>query len=213
MASPVKALDVAAQLLWYSNEATRQLTPMQILKLVYISHGWTLGLLSRPLIHEAVEAWRYGPVVPIVYKKYRRYRRNPIEDPVDDRRGLMDEDQNEVVRQVSEKYARFSGVQLSIADASARFALGPHLEIRVDRDPEPDHRGPLPSTSERVGGTRQCLTSSCPTSTPSRTLTKTRPPKRKRLAKTSWHYLGAPQLRDLRSVALTAVRYFRRLVD
>ena len=113
MASPVKALDVAAQLLWYSNEATRQLTPMQILKLVYISHGWTLGLLSRPLIHEAVEAWRYGPVVPIVYKKYRRYRRNPIEDPVDDRRGLMDEDQNEVVRQVSEKYARFSGVQLS----------------------------------------------------------------------------------------------------
>jgi uncharacterized phage-associated protein len=113
MTTPARALDIAAQLLRYANEADRRLTPMQVLKLVYISHGWTLGLLSRSLIPEAAEAWRYGPVVRVVYQKYRRYRGNPIEESGADRRALMDADQNEVVRQVSQKYARFTGIQLS----------------------------------------------------------------------------------------------------
>ncbi len=32
---------------------------MQLIKLVYLCHGWTMGLYSRPLI-ENVEAWQYA---------------------------------------------------------------------------------------------------------------------------------------------------------
>ena len=37
---------------------------MHAIKLVYLCHGWMLGIYGRSLIGEPVEAWRYGPVVP-----------------------------------------------------------------------------------------------------------------------------------------------------
>jgi len=49
----------------------KQLTITQLVKLVYFAHGWTLGYTGEPLISDPVEAWRYGPVVPLVYKTFR----------------------------------------------------------------------------------------------------------------------------------------------
>lgn len=55
-----------------------EVTPMKLLKLVYISHGWSLGLLNEPLIDEAVEAWTYGPVIPSLYQELKQYGRERI---------------------------------------------------------------------------------------------------------------------------------------
>ena len=49
---------VSERLLHGASAMGRVLTPMQVLKLVYISHGWMLGLLDQPLVAEAIEAWR-----------------------------------------------------------------------------------------------------------------------------------------------------------
>jgi len=57
-----------------------QLTPMKLLKLVYIAHGWSLALFGKPLISEAVEAWDYGPVIPNVYDNFKSYRASQITD-------------------------------------------------------------------------------------------------------------------------------------
>jgi len=61
-----------------SLETGTEVTPMKLLKLVYIAHGWHLGLYGKPLIDEAVEAWTYGPVVPDVYRKFKEYGRGRI---------------------------------------------------------------------------------------------------------------------------------------
>jgi hypothetical protein len=37
---------------------------MQVQKLVYIAHGWMLGLASEPLVDREPEAWERGPVFP-----------------------------------------------------------------------------------------------------------------------------------------------------
>ena len=42
-------------------------TPLEIIKLVYISHGFTLALEKKPLIENRIEAWKYGPVIPVIY--------------------------------------------------------------------------------------------------------------------------------------------------
>jgi len=55
-----------------------EVTPMKLLKLVYISHGWSLGLLNEPLINEAVEAWQYGPVIPTLYHELKQYGRERV---------------------------------------------------------------------------------------------------------------------------------------
>ena len=57
-------------------------TPMKLVKLVYVAHGWYLGLTGEPLIAEGVQAWKYGPVVPSVYASFKDYGGSPITEPV-----------------------------------------------------------------------------------------------------------------------------------
>ena len=44
----------------------KEITTMQLLKLVYIAHGWMLGLYDKPLISDEVEAWQYGPFIRVI---------------------------------------------------------------------------------------------------------------------------------------------------
>ena len=43
-------------------DGVSDITPMKLLKLVYIAHGWHLALSEgkKPLVNEASEAWKYG---------------------------------------------------------------------------------------------------------------------------------------------------------
>lgn len=45
----------------------RGLDPLQVLKLTYIAHGFTLGLTGRALLEDEIEAWKFGPVVRRIY--------------------------------------------------------------------------------------------------------------------------------------------------
>lgn len=72
-----------------------------------------LGLCHRSLINEPVEAWRYGPVIPSVYQRYRSFRSEPIEIEVIDRAELFDKEQIEVIDDVLEAYQAYSAFDLS----------------------------------------------------------------------------------------------------
>ena len=71
-------LAVANYFITKSLETGQLLTNMKLVKLVYLAHGWHLGLTNQPLISEGTEAWKYGPVVPSVYDNFKFYRGNPI---------------------------------------------------------------------------------------------------------------------------------------
>ena len=60
----------------------RQMSVMRLLKLLYFAHGWCLALYDRPLINDYVEAWKFGPVVSMVYFAFRPqgiHELNPME--------------------------------------------------------------------------------------------------------------------------------------
>ena len=60
---------------WFIQRAAsdgQTLSVMSLLKLAYIAHGWHLEMFDRPLFHNRIEAWRYGPVIPDVYHAFRR---------------------------------------------------------------------------------------------------------------------------------------------
>ena len=61
------ALAVADKLIRLAREAEIPITPMQVQKLAYFSHAWSLGLGYGPLFQDAVESWQYGPVIRSVY--------------------------------------------------------------------------------------------------------------------------------------------------
>ena len=55
------------------------LTPLHVLKLTYFSHGYTLAIKDKPLIADKVEAWKYGPVIPLLYHYVRSFGDRPVD--------------------------------------------------------------------------------------------------------------------------------------
>lgn len=113
-----KSLAVANYLLDKAKAKNDTLTPMQLIKLAYIAHGWMLGKYGAALLLEPVEAWQYGPVIPSIYQAVRRFRSSPIESidgysqyaPI-----LFTDNEKEIMDTVYDKYAKYDGLVLSTA--------------------------------------------------------------------------------------------------
>ena len=61
-----------------SQASGQELTPMKLIKLCYIAHGWYLGLYGQQLLSEIIYAWKYGPVIDTIYKDFKQYGSNQI---------------------------------------------------------------------------------------------------------------------------------------
>ena len=108
---PKTARLVSEQVLWLRHDVAS--TPMHVIKLVYLCHGWMLGIHGRSLIQEAVEAWRYGPVVPEVYRRYRAFGGDPISAEPIDRSADFDAEQKALIEAVSHAYRNYEAWELS----------------------------------------------------------------------------------------------------
>jgi len=69
---------VANQILKFASEEGRQITPMQIQKMLYFIHGWHLAEFKRPLIDDTFKAWRHGPIIRKIYREFRPFGDTPI---------------------------------------------------------------------------------------------------------------------------------------
>lgn len=104
---------VANRILDRAQKRGDAITPMQLLKLVYIAHGWMLGLYGRPLIRDEVQAWQYGPVIPRLYNAIRQYRSQPVQGPIGCDNEVLDQQEASVIDQVYDIYGGLTGPQLS----------------------------------------------------------------------------------------------------
>lgn len=134
-------LTVADAILKIAKSKGKSLTPMQLVKLTYIAHGWSLALRDKDLFQNRIEAWRYGPVIPDLYHATKRFGRNMI--PLDLVGNLVDilvSDEDRVfLEDVVNKYGEFDGIALSYMThkagtpwTSVYYTSGQNAEI-------PDH--------------------------------------------------------------------------
>jgi len=95
----------------------KDLTPIQVLKLGYIAHGWTLGYTDGPLINHEVEAWKYGPVVPSIYHRFKHYGNQPIGELAQDFESPFtakySTEENTILDAVWKNYGDMDGMTLS----------------------------------------------------------------------------------------------------
>lgn len=104
------------------------LTPMQINKLAYISHGFTLAIEDEPLFPDRVEAWRYGPVIPSIYYMLSQYGGEPVtaiqycgtdlatpekKDRMGFLKRIINPKHKKITDIVLKKFGHFTGLQLS----------------------------------------------------------------------------------------------------
>jgi uncharacterized phage-associated protein len=78
MISAVRAANV---ILGHAAQDGEPLTPLQVMKLVYMSHGVNLAKFDAPLIPDPVQAWQYGPVVSSLYGAMKHFGNRPIHPP------------------------------------------------------------------------------------------------------------------------------------
>ena len=108
------ARTIANRFLALADQAGDSLTPMQLLKLVYMAHGWNLGLNGRPLISDKVQAWQYGPVIRPLYEAIRSFKSQPVSGPISaPAQDRLSADDLSLIDEVYELYGDLSGPALS----------------------------------------------------------------------------------------------------
>lgn len=122
MKSPENPLAVANFFIQKGIDSGRLLTPMQVVKLAYISHGWSLGLSGEPLFSEPVQAWKYGPVIPSIYQNLKTYGNGEVSNILLDVAAtgygyeepkIINERTNGLLDKIWNVYGSMDGLQLS----------------------------------------------------------------------------------------------------
>lgn len=114
--SSSKSLSAAQFILDSCADAGDQaVTPMQLIKLVYIAHGYMLGRHGKPLLDEPVEAWQYGPVVPSVYRAVKSYRSAPVVKVPGASAHDFSESERDIMNAVASGYGKVNALLLSSA--------------------------------------------------------------------------------------------------
>lgn len=97
-----------------------EITPMKLIKLTYIAHGWYLGFKGEQLLNEAVYAWKYGPVIHSLYDFFKEYGSKPIthivSDPDTGNRDATHQNDVEIasfLKSVWNVYKKYDGIALS----------------------------------------------------------------------------------------------------
>ena len=110
---PVDSSCAAKFLIDIANERKYSgITPLKLIKMVYIAHGWMLALYDEPLIADDIEAWKYGPVVHPLYQKIKKFKDRQITELPDDDNAELSEAQKSILAQTYEKYHHLPATQL-----------------------------------------------------------------------------------------------------
>ena len=109
------------------------LTHLKLQKLVYILHGWHLAKFGKPLIDEAPQAWKYGPVIKSLYHALKIHASLRITRPIELRRSGVFE-----IPYIPEKYAQTLDYLNTVWDAYKHATAAQLIEV-THKDGTPWH--------------------------------------------------------------------------
>ncbi len=104
-----KVLDIANKLLCHAaaSEEGELLSNMKLQKMLYYQQGFHLAYFNEPLFDGDIEAWMYGPVVPVVYDKFMKNGNRGIE-PLNEEEILLSDDEEILFNEVCNVYGAYS---------------------------------------------------------------------------------------------------------
>jgi uncharacterized phage-associated protein len=111
-----RSVAVANYVINLARESGHPITPLALQKLLYYVHGHSFARLGHGAVNAAFEAWKYGPVIPSLYRHLRKYGSQPITSEIEDHAhenlGVIDPDLARVSRSVWKAYGYLDGGQL-----------------------------------------------------------------------------------------------------
>jgi uncharacterized phage-associated protein len=79
---PYSPARVANSFLALANKNNATITQMQIQSLIYLAQGWCLALKNKPLINEALLAWRFGTISTSIFHEFKHFGNGAIKSPM-----------------------------------------------------------------------------------------------------------------------------------
>lgn len=107
------AQTIADDILKLAKRRGLELTPMQLVKLVYIAYGWNLAMHNKKLFDDRIEAWKYGPIIPSLYQATKHFGRNIIPHSLIADSPISNPDLEVFLDSIAEHYGHYSGIALS----------------------------------------------------------------------------------------------------
>ncbi len=95
-----------------SEDAGDLISNLKLQKLLYYTQGFHLALYDEPLFPEAIEAWTHGPVVPDLYRHYKKYGADAIPCPEDIDFSIYDEETKSLLDEVYSVFGQFAAWKL-----------------------------------------------------------------------------------------------------
>lgn len=88
------------------DEDTDEISNLKLQKLLYYAQGASLALRNKPMFEDDIEAWKHGPVVPTVYRKYKNSGSSGIMN-IEEPKNLSKEDL-EILKMVYDTFGEYS---------------------------------------------------------------------------------------------------------
>ena len=97
----------------YILEKFKEISTMQMQKLVYYTQAWSLVFLGYPLFCEDFQAWANGPVCPELYEFHAKRFLISIDDMTDIQPPKLEDKEKKIINAVIKKYGKMTGQELS----------------------------------------------------------------------------------------------------
>ena len=107
-----RADEIAAYIIDKSISDGNPVSNLKLQKLLYYVQAASLLRRNEVLFSDDIVAWRYGPVVKIVYNIYKYYSRDDINERTGQDHSNIDEESREIIDLVLEKKAKCSAIDL-----------------------------------------------------------------------------------------------------
>lgn len=85
---------------------------LKLQKMMYYLQGFNLAFFEEKLFDEDIEAWQYGPVVPVVYNNFKSFGKGAITVSNEIEEVILNDEQEDVFKQVLEEYGKFNAIRL-----------------------------------------------------------------------------------------------------
>lgn len=86
------------------------ITNLKLQKILYFAQAASLALNDQPLFEEEIEAWKFGPVVPTIYQRYKQFGNSPL--GVEEYTEVIDADTKNLLENIWEIFGKFSASEL-----------------------------------------------------------------------------------------------------
>lgn len=144
------AIDIAKKIVCRTDvEHGDTISNLKLQKLLYYMQGFHLAFFDAPFFNESIEAWTYGPVVPVVFREFKRYQNRAINPHNYCGELVLTDEEQQMFDRVYNEYNRFSAVALmqmthsegpwkshAIGDVITNEEMRKHFLTQIDRDDE-----------------------------------------------------------------------------